>query len=403
MNLSPRTIGLSAVGALVVGALLFVTFRTEPVQVDLHEVASGPMQVTVNADGRTRIRDVFEVAAPISGTALRAPIEVGDRVIAGETVVAVVEPGAPALLDARSRSRAEAAIREAQAGLDVAVSQLRQAEQDLTYTQSQFDRTRELVDRGVASITRLEDVSSQLAVRVAARDAAISRLDMAEGTLERAEAELILPAEGAARDADCCIELTAPADGVVLQIDTISERPVLAGTPLVSIGDPSDLEIVGDLLSTDAIRLPAGAEAVVDRWGGPETLRAVLREVEPVARTKVSALGIEEQRVDAVLDITSPLDERPGLGHNFAVFLRIIEWQNADTLQVPLSALFRNNGGWHVFVAQNGAARLTPVETGRRNDSSVQILGGLEAGQRVILHPTDAIANGTPIEERTAE
>ena len=403
MTLSPRTIGLSAVGILIVGALLFVTFRTAPVAVDLHEVTSGPMQVTVNADGTTRIRNVFDVAAPISGTALRAPVEIGDPVLAGETVVAIVEPGAPALLDARTRMQAEAGVREAQAALDVSQSEVRQAEEDLAFARSQFDRTSELVERGVASITRLENDEATLSVREAALDAAASRLVMSQGSLERAEAALFDPAAPREeRGEDCCVQMTAPADGVVLDVPVISERPVTVGATLVSVGDPGDLEIVADLLSSDAVRLAVGAEAIVERWGGPTDLRAVLRTVEPVAATEISALGIEEQRVDAVLDIVSPPEERPGLGHNFAVFLRVIEWRTEDTLQVPLSAVFRNDGTWHVFVAEGGTARITPVELGRRNDQSVQVLGGIEAGQRVITHPNDQIEDGTSIEERGA-
>lgn len=403
MTLSPRTIGLSAVGALIAGALLFVTLRTEPVPVDLHEVTSGPMQVTVNADGTTRIRDVYDVAAPISGTALRAPVEVGDPVVAGETVVAIVEPGAPALLDARTRMQAEAGVREAQAALDVSQSEMRRAEEDLAYARSQFDRTSELVERGVASITRLEDAEATMSVREAALDTAASRLVMSQGALERAEAALFDPVgPGEGRGDDCCVQMTAPTDGVVLDVPVISERPVLVGATLVSVGDPGDLEIVADLLSSDAVRLAPGTEAIVERWGGPTPLRAVLRTVEPVAATQVSALGIEEQRVDAVLDIVSPAEERPGLGHNFAVFLRVVEWQSADTLQVPLSAVFRNEGTWHVFLAEGGAARMVPVDLGRRNDQSVQVLGGIEAGQRVIMHPSDQIADGTPITERGA-
>lgn len=399
-----RTVVLTLLGLIIAGGLLFVTFRTEPVPVDLTEVTAGPMRVTINADGKTQIREIYEVASPIAGTALRAPVDVGDRVVKGETVVAIVEPAVSALLDARTRIEAEAAVREAEAGLDVAQSQLRQAQEDLDYARQQYDRTQALVERGVASVTRLEDADALVATREAALAAAQSRVDMAESSRERAEAALFEPEIGLPGDAggDCCIRLTAPIDGVVLSVEVVSERPVAPGTTLVTVGDPTDLEIVADLLSSDAIRVGPGTKAIVERWGGPVVLEAELRSIDPIARTRVSALGIEEQRVDARLDILSPPEVRAGLGHGFSVFLRLVEWEEEEVLQAPLSALFRQGADWYVFVAQDGVARLTKVEAGRRNEASVQILSGLEAGQRVVTHPSDQITDGAEIVERSA-
>ncbi len=174
---------------------------------------------------------------------------------------------------------------------------------------------------------------------------------------------------------------TAPTDGVVLELDVISERPVAAGTPLLSIGDPTDLQIVADLLSNDAVRIAPGARAIVERWGGPQPLEARLVRIDPAARTKVSALGIEEQRVDAIFDLVSPPEDRPGLGHGFSVFLRIVEWEADDVLQVPLSAVFRQDGDWAVFAVEDGVARLRTVEIGRRNGRFAEIRGGLEPGR----------------------
>ncbi|MGI1660726.1 efflux RND transporter periplasmic adaptor subunit [Palleronia sp. KMU-117] len=397
-----RTVVLTLLALIIAGGLLYVTFRTQPVPVDLTEVAAGPMRVTINADGKTRIREVYDVASPIAGTALRAPVDVGDPVTKGETVVAIVEPAVSALLDARSRIEAEAAVREAEAGLDVAQSQVRQAREDLDYARQQYARTQALVERGVASVTRLEDADAQVASREAALSAAQSRVDLAQSTLERAKAALFEPGIGQPGNAagDCCIRLTAPVDGVVLSVEVVSERPVSPGTTLVTVGDPTDLEIVADLLSSDAIRVGPGTGAIVERWGGPNALRAELRSIDPIARTRVSALGIEEQRVDARLDFLTPPEERTGLGHGFSVFLRLIEWEEDDVLQAPLSALFRQGADWYVFVADQGVARLTKVEAGRRNEASVQILSGLQAGQRVVTHPSDQITDGAEIVER---
>jgi HlyD family secretion protein len=402
MRWNLRTFVGAGVLAVILAGLLYVAFREEPALVDLHTVEQDAMRVTINADGQTRIRDVFDVATPITGIALRAPVEVGDTVEAGETVVASVEPVEPALLDARSRIQAEAAVREAEAALHVAESEVRKAEEDRTYADQQFDRARQLVERNATSITRLEDAAQQLAIADAALDASRSRLDMASGGLDRARAVLITPEVDTGASGSCCVELTAPADGVVLERVIVSERPVLAGDLLLSIGDPSDLEIVADLLSSDAVGLEPGTRAIVERWGGPHPLEARLRRIEPAARTRVSALGIEEQRVDAVFDLVSPVDERPGLGHGFSVFLRIVEWEAEDVLQIPLSALFRDGDAWAVFVDDGGRARLQHVEPGRRNDMAAEIAAGLEAGDRVVVHPGDAIADDAAIAERSA-
>ncbi|MDH3264713.1 MAG: HlyD family efflux transporter periplasmic adaptor subunit [Paracoccaceae bacterium] len=402
MKLNPRNMIIGLLGAGLVGGLMVVSFRTEPIAVDLATVSRGPMQITVNADGKTQIREVYEVSSPVAGTARRSPVEVGDPVAAGETVVAVVEPGAPALLDARTRLQAEAALREADASIAVAEAQVRQAEEDLAYTRSQYERAQTLVERGVASTTRLEDASQALAAQEAALAAARSGLLAAMSSRDRAAAVLIEPDPTGRPGEECCIPLTAPIDGVVLAVEEISERPVAMGTRLVSLGNPADLEIVADLLSSDAVRLKVGARAFVERWGGPIPLIARLRSIEPVAITKVSALGIEEQRVDAVFDILSPPEQRPGLGGGFAVFLRIVEWETEDALQIPLSALFRRGEDWAVFAAEEGLARRVPVEIGRRNSTKAEVLSGLEEGMRVITHPNEALTDGAPVVEREA-
>jgi HlyD family secretion protein len=393
---------LAGLGVAAVAALAWVSYRPEPVPVDLAEITRGEMQITVNADGKTRIRDIYEVAAPIAGQAQRSPVAVGDSVIAGETVVAIVQPTAPALLDARSRQQAEAAIQEAEAALQVARADVRKAEEDLSYANTQYDRTRQLVERGVSSLTVLEDVEQRRRIAEAALEAALSSQAMAASSLDRARAELVEPAfdgVGAANE-DCCVEIRSPVDGVVLTIETVSERPVQAGQALLSVGAPSDLEIVADLLSSDAVRIEEGARAIVERWGGPNALEARVRRIEPSAHTKVSALGIEEQRVDVLFDLVTPPDDRPSLGHGFAVYLRILEWEEDDVLTVPLSAAFRDNGEWFVFVAADGLAEKRAVTLGHRNGQVAEVLSGLEPGEQVVVHPNDRVADGVPIADR---
>lgn len=389
-------------GGLLAG-LLWLTFRTEPVLVDLQEVALGPMQVTVDVDGKTRIRDIYEVSAPIAGLARRSPVSVGDTVVSGETVVAFVDPVAPSLLDTRSRLQADAAVSEAEAGLLVAQTDLARAQEQLRSAQSQFDRTQTLVSRGVVSVTQLEDANERLAIANAAEAAALARISMAQSSVERAQAELIEPGNERDRDGACCVPLYAPANGCVLAIDQISARPVNAGTRLVTIGDPSNLEIVADILSVDAVRLDVGARAIVDRWGGSAPLEAQLIRIEPAARTEVSALGIEEQRVDAIFELISPLEGRTALGDGFSVFLRVVEWQGDDVLQVPLSATFRLGDAWGVFVVEDGVASQVQVTLGHRNARDVEVLSGLAAGAWVVTHPSDDLADGSAVLQRDIE
>ncbi len=394
--MTPRMIALSLGGVALAGVLAFIAFRPEPVMVDLAPVTRGTLSVTIPADGRTRIRDIWEVASPIAGTAQRSPVAVGDRVLAGQTVVAVVEPVVPALLDARTRAEAEATLRQSEAALALAEAQLAEAEEERDYAQSQHDRARALVERGVASMTRLEDAEQILRTAEAAVAAAQSSRAMQVSARDRTAAALIEEDAPGSRRA---IEIRAPASGVVLALGAESARPVLPGAALVSIGDPSDLEIVADLLSADAVRLPPGAVAKVERWGGP-ALSARLKSIEPVARTEVSALGIEEQRVDAVFDILTPWQERQALGHNFAVFLRITLWQANDVLQVPVSAVFREGEGWAVFRVSEGIAELATVTLGQRGETAVEVIKGLAEGDRVVTHPPEALLPGGKVAER---
>ncbi|MEQ8659038.1 MAG: HlyD family efflux transporter periplasmic adaptor subunit [Hyphomicrobiales bacterium] len=402
----PKSLRLSLLilfgGGLLAG-LLWLSFRAEPVLVDMQEVILGPMQVTVDVDGKTRIRDIYEVSAPIAGLARRSPVAVGDTVIAGETVVAFVDPVAPSLLDTRSRVQADAAVSEAEAGLLVAQTDLARAQEQLRSARSQFERTQTLVSQGVVSVTQLEDANERLAIANAAEAAALARISMAQSSLERAQAELIEPGNERDRDGACCVPLYAPANGRVLAIDQISARPVTSGTRLVTIGDPSNLEIVADILSVDAVRLEVGARAIVDRWGGPEQLEAELIRIEPAARTEVSALGIEEQRVDAIFELISPLQDRAALGDGFSVFLRVVEWQGDDVLQVPLSATFRLGNAWGVFAVEDGIASQLQVTLGHRNTHNVEVLSGLAAGVWVVTHPSDDLADGSAVLQRDIE
>lgn len=402
MTWKPRTIGLVGLGAALMLGLGYVALREDPVPVDLYTIARGPLKVTISADGVTRIKDIYDIASPITGTALRSPVEVGDPVTAGQTVVAVVRPAAPGLLDSRSLLQAQATVREAEAALHVAEADLARAKEDQSLAQTQYERTRTLVERGVESVTRLENALQRLAVAQTTVEAAEARIDMAKSTLARAETMLQTPQSNQEVDASCCLEIFAPADGVVLSIESISEHPVVTGAPLLRIGDPSELEIVADLLSSDAVRLKPGAPAVVERWGGSAALAATLTRMSPAAQTKVSALGIDEQRLDVIFDITTPVSERAGLGDGFAVFLQITEWETEDAVQVPLSALFKRNGDWAVFAADDGIVTEQRVTIGRQNTQFAEVRDGLETGTAVIVHPNDQLTAGAKIVQRSS-
>jgi len=393
-------------GAVVVaglGAAAWQLAQPEYVPVDLATVTRGPLEVTVNGDGMTRIKDVFEVSAPVSGQVLRSPVKVGDTVQEGTTVVARIEPGEPAFLDERARAQAAAAVAQARAALVLSEANLRAAEADMNNAQRQFDRIFALHERGTASDSQLEQAEVALDLAAAQFDSALANRAMRESELAAAEAVLIEPgAKGHSVDegGECCITLRAPVSGQVLSVTNESARMVAAGTPLLTIGTPNDLEITVDLLSTDAVRIAPGARAYVERWGGEEALEAVVRKIEPAGFTKVSALGIEEQRVRVLLDFTTPTEARPTLGHNFRVYLRIITWQGEDVRLVPISALFREAGDWAVFALDGETARLTPVTIGRRNTEFAEVLAGLDESDRVITHPSDRVDDGILVVDR---
>lgn len=394
------------VGGLVLavaGAMAWALWP-EPMAVDLAPVTRGPMQGTLTAEGVTRVREPYAITAPITGTALRAPVVPGDSVTAGETVVAVIRPADPALMDARSRAQAEAAVTEAEAAVRLAQTNLEAARADLVYAESQLDRGRALAERGTIPGRMVEELE---AAHVTARQrvaAAISELDLNRATLARMQAQLVSPGDlsgDGAPPGDCCVQIRAPASGTVLTLSDPSARLVQAGTLLLTIGDLAELEIEVDLLSTDAVAVRPGMSALVERWGGDGVLEARVRRVEPAAFTRVSALGIEEQRVRMLLDLLAPPEDRPGLGERFRVHVRLILWEADDIAQLPQAALFRHQGGWAVYrLDEDGRARLTPVVIGRQAGTRAEVLEGISPGAMVVLFPPASLTDGSPVRRR---
>jgi HlyD family secretion protein len=401
MSRTRMILAVLALAALV--AAFAYALWPDPVPVDLAQARAAPMEVTVDAEGMTRVRNPFSVTAPLTGITTRSPVQVGDRVIADDTIVAVIRPAEPAFLDARARRQAEASVTEAEAAVSLAEVNLARAEADLAYAENQLERNRALAGRGVIPQRALEDTEQQRRSAQTAHEAARSELNLHRATLMRMQAQLTGPETSPllnGEPGECCVQLRAPQSGTVLDVADQSARLVQAGSPLLSIGDLQDLEVEVDLLSSDAVRVVQGAAAYVERWGGSGTISARVRQVDPAAFTRVSALGIEEQRVRLRLDILSPPEERVGLGDRYRVFVRVVIWSGDEVLQIPQSALFRHDEGWAVFRAVEGRAVLTHVDIGQQRPETVQVLSGLEAGDTVVAFPGNRIADGVRIVSR---
>jgi HlyD family secretion protein len=391
------------VAALVAMALV-AAFWPQPTEVDLGTVERGAMRLTVDEEARTQVRDPYVVSTPIAGHLLRVDLQPGDRVIQGETIVARMLPTNPAALDIRTREQARAAIDSARAALRVAEADLNKARSDRDLAQTALERTRKLFEQGNVSQAALERAESAMRSAQAMVDTARAAISMRVADLNNAEANLIsFDNIGQARSASEAIDLPSPITGVVLRVIRESETILPAGTPVLEIGDTAnDLEVVVELLSSDAVRVAVGDPVEIDNWGGEDVLRGTVARIEPFGFTKFSALGVEEQRVNAVIRFTDPPEIRAGLGHGFRVEARIIVWQNEDALIVPSSALFRHETGWAVFVARAGRAVLTPVEAGRNNGIRAQILDGLMDGDEVVLYPSATLVDGARITPRSA-
>lgn len=397
MRLRARHIGTAVAIAAVVGALAYA-FRPQPVQVDYGQVTRGPLAETVREEGYTRVREVYMVSAPVAGRLLRLDREVGDAVAAGVTPLARIRPTDPAFLDVRSQSEAEAGVRTAEANLALARAEVTRARAQVTFAAAELARARELMQRGNISAQAMERRQLELETANAAEATARAAVRARLAELEQARARLIEPSGGNGAAAGA-VEVTAPINGRVLRLIQESETVVAAGAPLLELGDPGDLEIVAELLSTDAVRLTAGAEVRIFDWGGPETLPGRIRRIEPFGFKKVSALGIEEQRVNVLIDFVEAPPE--GLGHGYRVEIEAIAWSGADVARIPLAALFRVGSDWAAFtVDAEGDARLRKLKIGHLGAAEAELLDGLAAGDTVILHPDERIADGTWVAAR---
>ncbi len=417
-----------SLAALVV-VLIVRAFRGSPVLVDVATIGRGLLRVTVDDDGRTRVRERYTISAPIQGRLLRTLLDPGDLVRAGETPVAEFVPIAPELLDARTRAEAEARTRRAEASLHEAEAREEQAEADLRYAETLLERVRELAAEGIEGKNRLDLAmrdeesarqgrrAAQFAVQVAAYELDAARASLIEATPDAVGPDDTDPDEGNANPADASTRsvervngdgrllLRSPIDGTVLLVFEESARALSAGAPILEVGSIAALEVVADYLSQDAVKIRPGMEVLVEGWGGATnddeaTLRGRVRVVEPSGFTKVSALGVEEQRVNVIVDPVGPPEDWAVIGDGYRVELRVVLWEEENALIVPTGALFRRGGDWSVFLVENGRARRRTIEIGRQNGLEAEVANGLREGERVILYPSDLLEDGTRIEPR---
>lgn len=400
-SLGVKRAGLAAAATLI--ALGFIwALRPKPIAVDIQTVSRAPLSVTVDEEGKTTIKNVYAISAPIAGKVLRAPLKAGDHVEKNVSVVAVIQPPPPSLIDVRSRAELESAAQAAQASLKLAEAELAQTQADLIFTESDLTRAQELSRKEVASERTLQKSQMDVDTKKAAVARAEANVALRKRELESAQVRLLTPDQSFVQriaETACCFDVKSPESGRVLKVIAESETIVQSGAPLLEIGDPSDLEITVELLSTDAVRVKPGAKAIIDGWGGPP-LQAHVTKIYPSGFTKVSALGIEEQRVKVLLNFDGPAETRERLGHDYRVFVRIAVYETESALRVPLSALFRRGNDWALFVLENGAAKERKVEIGERNSSFAEVLSGVKEGERIILHPSDKVGDAVAVVAR---
>ena len=396
---SKRIVMWTAIVGIIVIALL-LSFAPRPITVDLVDVQPDTLVVTLDEEGETRVHDVYTLSAPVAGRVQRIDWHVGDPVTANETVLAQIEPGDPSFLDPRSEAQARAAIQAAEATRDLAAAAVNDAEAQYEFARAEYARMQELIVEGSVSKRDLDSAERDFKARRAGLDTARAAQQVRNYELELARAQLVSPLETQGSGGHCeCIPITSPVSGRILKIADRSERIVREGDMLMQIGDPRDLEIVVDYLSMDAVRIEAGQRVIIDNWGGAEPLEGRVRLVEPFGFLKVSALGIEEQRVNVIIDFAS--DEGwERLGHGYQVESKVVLWNAGDILTVPLTALFRDGENWALFVEEDGRASLRHVKPGQRNGVIAEIRDGLEAGERVVAHPSDRVADGVRIASR---
>jgi HlyD family secretion protein len=388
---NPRLLAAITLVAVILAAALWPRTMT----IDVASVERGPMQVTIDEEGETRVRERFVVSAPVMGRVERIELEPGDAVMRGKTVVARLTPAAAPLIDPRTQAELGAAIEAARAAVGQAQAARARAQAERARAQSSLRRLETLTKAGAISNDELEAAQTTFTTAEEAVRASEFAVARAEHELQLARARLRPSAVGGGT-----VDVVAPVDGVVLRRLRESASVVPVGEPLLEIGDPRSLEIVSDLLSTDAVRVSPGNAVSIEQWGGNEPLEGRVRRVEPSGFMKVSALGVEEQRVNVIIDFADH-GESTRIGDGYRVEVRVVVWREPAVLKVPVGSLFRRGEEWATFVVDGGRARVQPVQLGQRNDRDAQVVKGLSEGQTVVMFPPDTLEDGARVAIRT--
>ncbi|WP_245468223.1 HlyD family efflux transporter periplasmic adaptor subunit [Mesorhizobium sp. M1D.F.Ca.ET.043.01.1.1] len=402
-NWMKRIGGIAAFGLIAAVAVWFAW--PQPIPVDLATVAKGPMEVTVDDEAKTQVRHLYTVSAAIAGKVLRIspPRHVGDQVTKDQTVVAVMQPTTPSFHDVRTHEELLAALGAAEAAVTFAEAEVKRLEAALAYSRTELDRAEKLAKTGAISQGALDKSRFEGDTNEAALASAKAQVEVRRNEKAMIQARLGQPVDDVAQsDPACCIQLRSPVSGRILKIVQESEGMVQPGAPLVEIGDPLDLQVVADLLSTDAVQIKPGAAVRIDGWGGT-ALQGKVTRVDPAGFLKISALGIEEQRVHTEIDFVDPPEKWSQLGHDYRVIVHVTSWRDDNVLTVPVAALFRTGDDWAVYLAKAGRARTTVVKIGHRDNKMAEVESGLSEGDRVVLHPSDRVSDGIAVRERNAE
>jgi HlyD family secretion protein len=384
---------------IVVVLILIYGFLPKTREVDIASVVKGPLHVTIEEEGRTRLKERFSVSAPIAGYMRRVNVKVGDSVKKGQTVV-VLEPLRSQALDPRSRAEAQASVISAEASLKAAQERERVAAADAGYLEQRRDRLKALLDKSSISKDQFDQINSEARKARALQLSAVAEVSLATSELERAKINLQNFSTVKSRDIDNSVAVPAPVSGTVFRVYRESEGAVNMGEPLIDVGDSRDLEVRAEVLSSDAVKIKKGTKVIFKRWGNDDPLTGKVRLVEPAGFTKISSLGVEEQRVLVIADITSPPDQWKVLGDGFRMEAHFVIWEGENVLQIPSSALFRSGDKWAVFVDEDGRARKRVVEVGQRNGLAAQINTGLKENEKVLAYPDDTIREGTKVRQR---
>lgn len=395
-----RVIFWGVIGIILLGGLTY-TFWPRAIYVDMIELKLKNFKLSITEEGKTQVHDMYTLSAPVTGYLRRIVLEVGDPVSINETVVAQIEPIDPAFLDPRSEAQAKADIQAAESAQDLAQAEVSQAQAELEFAQAEFKRMRDLQSKGSVSVQELDNANRVYKTRRAALATAQAGLQMRSYELQRVKATLLSPRNTLEAHYSCeCLDIKSPVDGTILKVLNKSEGVVNVGTPLLEIGNPKDLEVIVELLSTDAVKVEPGLHVYITNWGGEGDLSGRVTRVEPIGFTKYSALGIEEQRVNVVISLSNPESEWKRLGHGYQVGVEIVLIEKENLLTVPLTALFREEGDWATYVNASGRAQLRRIEIGEKNTFDAEVLAGLSENDWVVLHPDNRMADGVRIASR---